>query len=141
MISFQPTENLSASAEITYDNMRSYYQHYSVDWEPSQIQELIAELENWDILYNGEVVGAVRLAFEEEACWLRDLQVSEPFQNKGIGAAAIEQVMQFALNAGKQQLSLRVFKISPAYQLYKRMGFVTDKRDDRFYYMSKSIAH
>ena len=57
MISFQATTDLSKSAEITYANMRSYYQHYSVDWQQGNIVQQISELDNWDILFDGEVVG------------------------------------------------------------------------------------
>ncbi len=33
MISYQSTADLDVSADITYENMRSYYEHYSVNWE------------------------------------------------------------------------------------------------------------
>ncbi|WP_207890606.1 GNAT family N-acetyltransferase [Vibrio sinensis] len=140
MISFKPTVDLLASAELTFGNMHPYYQHYSVSWELNKIQEQIESLENWDVLYNEAIVGAIRLAYDEDGCYLRDLQVSEKFQNKGIGAAALSEVQRLACKAEVAHLRLRVFKISPAYELYKRTGFTVDKEDDRFYYMSKSIA-
>ncbi len=138
MITFKPTVDLLTSAQITFDNMRSYYDHYLVDWDLSKIHQQIEALENWDILYNDIVVGAIRIEYDNEGCYLRDLQVDPKFQNKGIGAAALIQAEQLASNEGLSQLRLRVFKISPAHQLYKRVGFVLDKEDDRFYYMSKN---
>ncbi|WP_331459143.1 MULTISPECIES: GNAT family N-acetyltransferase [unclassified Pseudoalteromonas] len=139
MISYQATVDLYASADITYKNMRSYYEHYSVCWEQSKIQEQIVDLENWDILYNTSLVGAIRLAFDNEGCYIRDIQVSEKFQNKGIGAAALAECERLAIKAGVNLLRLRVFKISPAYHLYTRNGFVIDKEEDRFFYMSRKI--
>ncbi|WP_144393885.1 GNAT family N-acetyltransferase [Pleionea sediminis] len=139
MISYQPTADLSKSAEITYKNMRSYYEHYSVDWNQSTVEELIASLKNWDILFNGTIVGAIRLAFDNSGCYVRDLQVSESYQNKGIGAAALKECERIAIHEGASQLRLRVFKISPAYRLYERNGFVVDKEEERFYYMSRQI--
>ncbi|WP_238322152.1 hypothetical protein [Vibrio mexicanus] len=62
MISFKQTEDLSASAQITYDNMQPYYTHYGVEWELVTIRKQISDLENWDILFDDTVVGAVRLA-------------------------------------------------------------------------------
>ncbi|WP_394200513.1 hypothetical protein [Shewanella waksmanii] len=56
MISFQPCSDLLASAQITFDNMRSYYEHYSVDWQLTQIHAQLTDLDNWDIVYNGENV-------------------------------------------------------------------------------------
>lgn len=139
MISFQPTEDLQASAKITFENMRSYYEHYSVDWELPKILEQIESLENWDILSDGEIIGAVRLAYEGEGCYLRDLQVSKKFQGQGIGTAAITEAERLAKEDGAEYLKLRVFKISPAFYLYKRVGFSIDLEEERFYYMSRPI--
>ncbi|EPW6947207.1 GNAT family N-acetyltransferase, partial [Vibrio parahaemolyticus] len=66
MVSYQQTEDLSASAKITYVNMRPYYEHYSVDWDCSKIEGQINDLINFDILFNDEVVGAIRLAFDND---------------------------------------------------------------------------
>ena len=140
MVSYQQTEDLSASAKITYVNMRSYYEHYSVDWDWSKIEEQIHDLTNFDILFNGEVVGAIRLAFDSYGCYVRDLQVSEKHQNKGIGALALYECERLAIESGANRLRLRVFKISPAFHLYKRVGFVVDAADDRFYSMSRTIS-
>ena len=140
MISFQTMANLAQSAQMTFDNMRVYYQHYSVDWEVSKICEQIEGLENWDILYSDQVVGAIRLAFDESGCYIRDLQVSPAFQNKGMGAQALAYVETLAKQAGVQQLRLRVFKISPAVHLYQRNGFVLDSEEDNFFYLSKTLG-
>lgn len=140
MISYQPTKDLSKSADITYENMRSYYERYSVDWNQPKIVEQIGRLENWDILLDGEVVGALRLEFDHSGCYLRDLQVSEPFQNKGIGAAALTESFRLARESGAQQIRLRVFKISSARNLYTRFGFEVVSEDDRFFNMVLDIA-
>jgi GNAT superfamily N-acetyltransferase len=137
---YQPTADLMASALLTYTNMRGYYEHYGVDWQQLKICEQISDLENWDVLLNGDVVGAMRLAFDDEGCYIRDLQVDAGFQNMGIGAAAINECARLAVLRGAMQLRLRVFKISPAHKLYTRSGFNIDKEDDRFYYMSKSLV-
>ena len=140
MISFTETDDLVASACMTFDNMRSYYEHYGVNWEVAKISEQIAGLENWDILFNGLAVGAIRLAFDEAGCYIRDLQVIEAYQNKGIGAQALTYVETLAKQAGVKQLRLRVFIISPAVHLYQRSGFVLDKEEDNFFYLSKMLA-
>lgn len=140
MLSYRQTENLAASAEITYLNMRSYYDHYSVNWDRRKIEEQIRELINIDILLNSDVVGAIRLAFDDDGCYVRDLQVSEEFQGKGMGALALAECERLALESGVNRLRLRVFKISPAFHLYERSGFVVDGSDDRFYSMSKPIS-
>jgi len=140
VISYQPACDLSKSAEITYNNMRPYYEHYLVDWEQPKILEQIMSLDNWDILSDGEVVGAIRLSFDSNECYLRDLQVSEKFRNKGIGAAALSESTRLALASGVKKLKLRVFKISPAHHLYKRNGFKLVSEDEKFYYMEQAIS-
>lgn len=140
MILYQSTRDLSASAHITYNNMRTYYEHYAVNWEQSTIVEQIAGLENWDIVCDGEVVGAIRLAVGDDECYLRDLQVSDQYQNQGIGAQAITESVRLAREYGVNQLRLRVFKISPAYHLYTRCGFTIVSEDDRFFNMIQNIT-
>ena len=137
---YQPTADLMASALLTYTNMREYYEQYGVDWQQHKIYEQIVNLENWDIVVNGDVVGVMRLAFDDKGCYIRDLQVDAAFQNMGIGAAVIDEGARLAVLQGAMQLRLRVFKISPAHKLYTRSGFSIDKEDDRFYYMSKSLV-
>jgi len=140
VISYQPACDLSKSAEITYKNMRPYYEHYLVDWEQPKILEQILNLDNLDILSNDEVIGAIRLSVDNDECYLRDLQVSEEFRNKGIGAAALSEVTRLALASGVRKVKLRVFKISPAHHLYKRNGFALISEDEKFYYMEKTIS-
>jgi GNAT superfamily N-acetyltransferase len=140
VISYQPACDLSKSAEITYNNMRLYYEHYLVDWEQPKILEQILSLDNWDVLSDGEVVGAIRLSFGSDECYLRDLQVSEEFRNQGIGAAALSESTRLALASGVKKIKLRVFKISPAHHLYKRNGFTLMSEDEKFYYMEQAIS-
>lgn len=139
MISYQKCQQLSQTAEITYNNMLPYYKHYAVDWDKNKIEKQIANLQNWDILYGGEIIGAFRLDFESSHCYLRDLQIKSKFQNKGIGAKALEECQRLALQQDMRNIRLKVFKISPAYNLYVREGFIVCKEDERFYYMEKAL--
>jgi GNAT superfamily N-acetyltransferase len=140
VISYQPAGDLSKSAGITYENMRSYYAHYSVDWQQPKILEQIVDLDNWDIVSDGELIGALRLSFDSDGCYLRDLQISTLFQNKGIGAEALAESVRLAQKSGAKKLKLRVFKISPAHRLYKKKGFNVVSEDERFYYMEQEIS-
>ncbi len=140
MVSYQPACDLAKSAAITYNNMRPYYEHHEVDWDQSKILEQIQGLDNYDILLEGEVVGAIRLSFDGDECYLRDFQVSENFRNQGIGAIALKESTRLALASGAKKLKLKVFKISPAYHLYKRNGFSLVSEDEKFYYVEQTIS-
>ena len=139
MITFQNTSDLSKSAEITYSNMQPYYLHYGADWDLNIIKQKISTLKNIDILFDRLIVGVIRLEKSAESFYLRDLQVSESHQNRGIGAAAFEEVKRLAISAGANIVRLRVFKTSPAYHLYQRLGFIVEKEEEKFYCMQFNL--
>ena len=138
-ISFVRTADLKRAASITFDNMRVYYQQFAPEWDVSQVFEATLELENYDILFQQQVVGVMRLQFNDDFCVLRDLQIIESAKNKGIGSASLNEAKRRALNANLYTLTLRVFKSSPAVALYKRNGFVIQSEDERFFNMVAKI--
>ena len=140
MVRFRLAEDLATAAHFTLSNMRPYYQHYSVDWDQAQIEEMTQQLANFDILFKEKPVGVIRLSFDAEECLLRDLQVEQHYQNRGIGAIALAEALRLATERCCKILKLRVFKISPAVHLYKRQGFDLTSEDERFYYMSRAVG-
>ena len=140
MITFRPAKDLAKAAHYTLSNMRPYYEQYSVDWDEVQIEKMTRELVNFDILFEQKLVGVIRLSFDIEECWLRDLQVDQSYQNRGIGSIAIAEAERLAKEHCSHILKLRVFKSSPAVHLYKRQGFGLTSEDDRFYYMSRAVS-
>nr|WP_255589807.1 GNAT family N-acetyltransferase [Marinicella sp. NBU2979] len=120
--------------------MRVYYEKFAPDWDEAMIRGQIANLENWDILDNDEVVGALRIEFDNQCCVIRDLQVLSVRQNQGLGAQAIEYAGKQAVKNSATTLALRVLKVSPACRLYHRAGFATISEDERFYYMEKHVS-
>ena len=140
MPSNQTPSTGATAAQLTLDNMRAYYQHYGVDWDAAQIETMTGELHNIDLCWQGQWVGVMRLSFDDDVCQLRDLQVVSTQQNKGLGALAIAEVERLAKALGKHSIALKVFKISPAFRLYQRLGFEISSEDERFYYMSRRFA-
>ena len=140
MVTFRPAKDLAKAAHFTLSNMRPYYEQYSVDWDEAQIEKMTQELVNFDILFEEKLVGVVRLSFDIEECWLRDLQVDQCYQNRGIGSIAIAEAERLAKEHCSHILKLKVFKNSPAVYLYKRLGFGVTSEDDRFYYMSRAVS-
>ncbi len=139
-ITFKPSTNLIELAKITFNNMEPYYRKYSVDWRVQEIVEKTSGLENFDILHQSSIVGVLRLQYDVDYCYLRDIQVDPLFQNKGIGKAALMEAKRLTLNYGLKDLKLRVFKISPAINLYKRNGFTVESEDDRFFNMVAKVS-
>lgn len=140
MISFRPAEDLASAAELTLSNMQPYYQQHAVAWDKTQIEQMTQQLVNLDILLAGKPVGIIRLSFDTEGCYLRDLQVAAQYQNRGIGALALAEAERLAKAANAAVLKLRVFKNSPAVHLYQRYGFNLINADERFYYMHRAVC-
>ncbi|MBV2131083.1 GNAT family N-acetyltransferase [Arsukibacterium indicum] len=140
MVTFRLSKDLAKAARFTLSNMRRYYEQYSVDWDEAQIEKMTQELVNFDILLEGKLIGVIRLSFDSDDCWLRDLQVEQSYQNQGIGSIAIAEAERFAREHCAENLKLRVFKNSPAVHLYKRQGFGLTSEDERFYYMSRIVS-
>jgi len=139
-ISFRRCENLREAAIITYNNMRLYYARYGVDWDSKIIEDKTLELENYDIIANKVMVGVFRLQNENGCCYLRDLQIKSSHQNLGIGQFVLNEIKRIAKEAQFSTVQLRVFKISPAVELYKRNGFVLKNEDDRFFNLTADLS-
>ena len=138
-VTFRPTVDLTLAAKYTLVNMQPYYEQYGVEWDEGYIKKMTQELVNFDILLDEFCVGVMRLSFDSNNCQLRDLQISQNYQNKGIGSIALLEAVKHANNQGFKSLKLKVFKVSPAFKLYKRQGFQMLSEDERFYYMVRAI--
>jgi len=139
-LTFRRCENLLDAAKFTFDNMRTYYERFFVDWDVIKIAETTKPLDNFDILFEGKVVGVFRLQLKDDYMYLRDLQVHTSFQNRGIGKVVLNEVKHRARDLNLSRLKLRVFKISPAVQLYKRNGFTIQDEDDRFFNLESNVS-
>ena len=139
MPQFIKTEDLDSSAQLTLANMQVYYDMYDVDWGISDVRIAISNLNNYDVVLDGEVIGAIRLAYDADRCHLRDIQIKAVHQSKGYGALVIAKVVELAKEKQLSYVDLRVFKRSPAYRLYDRLGFVVESEDDKFYQMSLAV--
>jgi len=139
MLEIVATEDLKAAAQFTFNNMKPYYEMYAVDWDVEDVYQATKNLKNFDIMCKGQLIGVVRLSFEEGRCQLRDIQIAAIYQNKGYGAHIIAKVVDIARQQSVKFIDLKVFQLSPAFKLYSRIGFAVDRKDDRFYYMSLRV--
>ena len=140
LITYQPTVDIEKSARFTLDNMSTYYQKYGVNWDLAKIVEQVSELDNKDIVCEGEIIGVLRVSVDGEDFHIRDIQIASHYQNKGIGEQVLAHALELAKGYDTGALKLKVFKVSPAHRLYKRNGFELVSEDDRFYYMSKNVS-
>lgn len=85
---------------------------------------LVIELED-------EGVGVLGLEDRGDEVYVTRIEVLPEWQNRGIGTAVIQSVLEKARKEAKS-VSLHVFEINPARELYLRLGFViSDQHEDR----------
>ena len=104
-------------------NMGGYLARRGIDWDPGRFRASWDAFENLLILDGRDVVGLLRLASEDGALGLRDLQVLPARQGQGIGSWAVRQAQAIAVQRGHGRLQLRVYRENPAAALYARLGF------------------
>ena len=108
--------------KLVISNMTGYYQERGIEWDQDLFEKSWASLSNFEIYSKDSRVGVVRISTDEQALYIRDLQIEEELQGRGIGTATIEWVLQFARDKGFEKLKLRVFENNPAVELYKKLG-------------------
>ena len=80
-------------------------------------------VQNYQIVeHAGQRVGAIWVTKEPDHLWLREIQISPPYQNRGIGTKLLMKVMNEAAQSDLP-LRLRVLIENRAKALYERHGF------------------
>lgn len=81
----------------------------------------------------GEDVGVVAFEEREDDVYVTRIEVRPDRQGQGIGTAVLQRLLDQTHEAGKA-VSLHVFEINPARELYRRLGFTTSsERDGRLF--------
>ena len=123
MIKLNSTEDKYFALELLRENMADYYKQLGIEWNPSLFEKSWLELENLEIISGDRRVGVLRLSRDSEVLYIRDLQLKKKFQNQGIGSEVTKEVIKIAKQGNFEFVRLRVFKINPAQNLYKKLGF------------------
>jgi GNAT superfamily N-acetyltransferase len=91
------------------------------------------------ITCDGADIGWMQCHAENDALFLAQLFVAEPFQRRGIGAEIMRRLIDEAGRVRKA-VTLGVVKTNPALRLYQRLGFRITHDDDRKFYMRRGVA-
>lgn len=86
------------------------------------------------ILWEGELVGLLKLIKKEGGWEIAQFQIAPNFQGKGIG----QQVLKMVLDTAKAKgvlVRLSVLKQNPARRLYEKVGFQHTHEDQHSYYL------
>jgi len=88
------------------------------------------------VLLDGEPVGWMVTAANEEEIWLVALIIAQEQRGKGVGSEVLQSLFAVSDRAGKPvRLSVRVN--SPALRLYERLGFHRTGGDEQQHVMER----
>jgi len=102
--------------------MAQYYEESGLFWESEARLSLYKKCELFEIV--DEVsVGYLLLRIAGAELYIGDLQVLPEHQNRGVGTYAVKEAVALAKARNYLKVKLKVFKSSPAKNLYVRHGF------------------
>ncbi|EHA15460.1 N-acetyltransferase [Halomonas sp. HAL1] len=119
----RPTDDKAFAEKLIRQNMSSYYKQLDMRWDIDLFNRQWGELDSYALVINASRVGLLCINHDQNAYYIRELQIAPPWQRQGLGAEAIRFTGETAQHAGIHLLRLRVFCINPAIALYERMGF------------------
>lgn len=121
---------------LSRDNMVAYRASRNIVWDPARFEASWASFDNRVIESRGAAVGVLRLHALPDALEIRDLQLLPAHQGRGLGAWAVAQAFERAVELGKPELRLRVYPENPARRLYERLGFTVRAELDGVIHMA-----
>lgn len=83
--------------------------------------------EYYKIIYNNQMVGFIGIKKYKKEIYLYRFFIDEQYRNKGIGAIALNRIIDMAKEQNKD-MSLEVIGENIARDLYERLGFKTHYR-------------
>lgn len=119
---------------IAQEAMTPYFIENNIPWDYNKRLELYKNLELFTIEEGMNFIGFIAFRIKDSDFFLADIQIQEQFRNRGFGTKVLEKALAIAKERGHEKIFLKVFKTSPALNLYTRMGF-TYISEEKFVYL------
>lgn len=116
--------------------MISYFHECSIDWNFEQRLGIYKTLELYEV-HAPEFIGFVAFREYDGEFYLADIQILQGKRNQGYGTNLLTEAKRIAAKRGYKNILLKVFKTSPAIQLYMRNGF-TRMSEEQYVYVLKA---
>ena len=123
---FVKSDNYEESVNTIKEEMISYYNDLNLAWGGDSKLDHYRSCDLWSIR-DDQDVGFAMTCDDKGDFYLAELHIKENQRNKGYGAKSLEIAKGIASKLGYNQIRIRVFKSSPAYDLYLRSGFSLEK--------------
>lgn len=134
-----------------YDNIltaEDFLQLYKeMHYEPEPREQLEQALKNGlfsvTAKENGKIIGMGRLVGDGFMyCYIQDVRVSPPYQNKGIGKTIVNKIIQYASQNGihNTNISIGLMSAKGKEGFYEKLGFIRQPNDTMGFGMMKEIT-
>lgn len=121
--------------ELGRKSMLPYFQENGLKWDFDERLKIYVTLQLYEVI-DEKFIGFMALREKDGKVWLADLQILEEFRNKGYGAKVLEYVKDIAKSKNYDSVYLKVFKSSPALNLYLRNGYKHVGEEEYVYHLS-----
>ena len=122
-VEYRKAESKKFSSLLIQENMKAYYAAKDIIWDPEFFDRHWKIFKNLEVYYNSECVGILRFSFNDQNCYIRDLQIKSSYQGKGVGSHCLHYAIELGKTRGDRFIKLKVFSDNPAIALYQRHGF------------------
>jgi GNAT superfamily N-acetyltransferase len=123
-------------AFVTETCMRNYVEQTWGQWRPDSPDDFNAGIHQI-IRCSGDDIGCIAIVDEPAVVVLKTLYILPGHQNRGIGAALMQRIIERA-DASKKPIQLRVLRVNPARSFYERHGFVVTHSTAERHFMARS---
>lgn len=137
---------LTAATDLDFDfvyhlKKTAYKTYIEQTWGWDELFQIKFHKENFSarntkiIWADAEPVGSVDIKEEESSVFISGLYLLPQYQSKGVGTRILLSLIESS-GAVAKRVELEVLKVNErAIQLYKRLGFLMEDRDDKKYFM------
>lgn len=122
-------------AFVTEACMRDYVEQTWGQWRADSPDDFEADLHQI-VQCDGIDIGCIALVDESTVLVLKTLYILPSHQNRGIGTALMQRIIEQA-ESNKKTIHLRVLRVNPARRFYERHGFVVTHSTDERHFMAR----
>lgn len=132
-------DDLDFVHNLSLSNMKEYVDRFWGGWKEELFWADINKGNITIIEQDEKRVGFFDVVVEGDVMRIRNIQVAENSQGKGIGKYMMMLISEEAENLHIAKIILRVFVDNPAVGFYERLGFCKAGKDESSLMMEKSI--
>jgi GNAT superfamily N-acetyltransferase len=138
-LSLATIDDLPFARELTRVNMRAYYAHYGLIWQPAAFDAEWPLRVSYLIHRESCLIGFLGVTVEKNYLYVRDVQLIEAYRGEGVGTWAMGRIAQMAADRRCERIRLKVFKSNPATALYRRLGYANVGEETALLWMERRI--